>query len=150
MFVNSEIFLATIINRQNKPKNNSILKIHNIESSSIITNHSILDVAAVLDPSLLLDNEINEKLNFENTCINYLKKTNKQSNPVSTIANSSGQKEKEIWINAFIYSNFKYCPLIIHISNQKCLKKIEKIKERYFIVITKYTSWELFAVIQNF
>ena len=124
--------------------------VNSFQPFTIITNHSILDVAAVLDPPLLLDNEINEKLNFENTCINYLKKTNKQSNPVSTIANSSGQKEKEIWINAFIYSNFKYCPLIIHISNQKCLKKIEKIKERYLIVITKYTSWELFAVIQNF
>ena len=74
MFVNSETFLATIINRQNKPKNNSIMKIHNIEIKSIIINRSILDVAAVVDPPLLLGNEINEKLNFENTRINYLEK----------------------------------------------------------------------------
>ena len=74
MFVNSETFLATIINRQNKPKNNSIMKIHNIEIKSIIISRSILDVAAVVDPPLLLGNEINEKLNFENTRINYLEK----------------------------------------------------------------------------
>ncbi len=39
-------------------------------------------------------------------------------------------KERQIIYNAFILSNFNYCPIIWHFCGKTCTKKIEAIQER--------------------
>ena len=39
-------------------------------------------------------------------------------------------------INSFIKSHFRYCPLIWRFCNQKSIKKVNKIQERYLRLVT--------------
>ena len=46
-----------------------------------------------------------------------------------------GNKEMEILINSFIYSNFNYCPLVWHFSSCKSTVKTEKTHKRCLRII---------------
>ena len=53
-----------------------------------------------------------------------------QLNALNRLRAYIGNKEMEILINSFIYSNFNYCPLVWHFSSCKSTAKIEKIHKR--------------------
>ena len=78
----------------------------------------------------LLGIEIDNKLNFEKNVSAICKKANNQPNAISRIGTDRGQKEKEILIKSFVYSNFNYGPLIWHFTTCKGINKKEKVQER--------------------
>ena len=114
MIVNPKKYRAIIINRQNRSNHNCCLTVNNVEIKS-------------KDSVTLLGIGIDNKLNFENM---YLQSVKRQVNALSRIGAFLGQKEKEISINFFVYSNFNYDPLIWHFTTRKGIKKVEKVQER--------------------
>ena len=106
MIVNPKKFQAIIINRQNRSNHNCCLTINNIEIKS-------------KESVTLLGIEIDNKLNFEKHVSTICKKANNQLNAISRIGTVIGQKDKEILINYFVYSNFNYGPLIWHFTIPK-------------------------------
>ena len=117
MIVNPKKFQAIITNRQNRSNHSCCLTISNaeIESKESVT---------------LLDIKIDNKLNFEKHVSTICKKANNQLNAISRIGTHRGQKEKEILINSFVYSNFNNDPFIWHFTTCKGINKIEKVQER--------------------
>ena len=117
MIVNPKKLQAIIINRQDKSNHNCCLTINNaeIKAKELVT---------------LLSIEIDNKLNSENHVSKICKKANNQLNAISRIGAVLEQKEKEILIKSFVYSNFNYGPLIWHITTQKEIKKVEKFQEK--------------------
>ena len=64
-----------------------------------------------------------------------------QLNPLNPLRAYIGNKEMEILINRFTYSNFNYCPLVLHFSSSKSTAKIEKIHKRCLrIILNDHTS----------
>ena len=112
MIVNPKKLQAIITNRQNRSNHSCCLTISNaeIESKEWVT---------------LLDIKIDNKLNFEKHVSTICKKANNQLNAISRIGAVLGQKEKEILINSFVYSNFNYDPLIFDFTTGKGIKKVE-------------------------
>ena len=117
MIVYPKKFQAIIINRQNRSNHNCCLTINNAEIKS---------KGSVTFPDIEIDN----KLNFEKHVSTIFKKANNQLNAISRIGADLGQKEKEILINSFEYSNFNYGPFIWHFTTRKGINKIEKVQER--------------------
>ena len=117
MIVNPKKFQAIIINRQNRSNHKYCLTINNVEIKS-------------KESVTLLGIEIDNKLNFEKHVSTICKKANNQLNAISRRGTVLGQKEKEILINSFAYSNFNYGPLIWHFTTRKGIKKVEKVQER--------------------
>ena len=95
MIVNPKKFQAIIRNWQNRSNHNCCLIINNAEINS---NESVT--------LLGIEIEIDNKLNFEKHVSTICKKANNQLNAISGIDAVLGQKEKEILINSFVYSNF--------------------------------------------
>ena len=60
----------------------------------------------------LLGIEIDNKLCFEQHISTLCKKASNQFNAIGRIQKYMGFKEKEIFLNSFVYSNFNYCPLV--------------------------------------
>ena len=108
MIVNPKKFQAIIINRQNRSNYNCCLTINNadIKSKESVT---------------LIGIEIDNKLNFEKHVSTICKKANNQLNAIRRIGADLGQKEKEILMNSFVYSNF---------TTRKGINNIEKVQER--------------------
>ena len=64
-----------------------------------------------------------------------------QLNLISCLQRFMGKKQKETLINIFIFSNFNYCPLVLHFSSCKSSQKIEKIQLRCLrIIYNNYSS----------
>ena len=117
MVVNPEKFQAIIVGKKNK--------------SNDCYNLTIKDAKVIPKKSVnLLGIEIDDKLSFEKHVSTIFKKANNRLNAISRIGSALGQKEKEILINTFVYSNFNYAPLVWHFTTRKCTNKIEKIQER--------------------
>ena len=116
MIVNPKKFQAIIITRQNRSNHKYCLTINNAEIKS-------------KESVTLLGNEIANKLNFEKHVSTICKKANNQLNAISRIGAHRGQKEKEILINSFVYSNFNYGPLIWHFTTRKGINKIGKVQK---------------------
>ena len=53
-----------------------------------------------------------------------------QLNAIFRLKKCMSQKELEVILNSFIYSNFNYCPLVWHFSTSKSIEKIEDIHKR--------------------
>ena len=75
----------------------------------------------------LLRINIDSKLNFDSHISDLWKKASMQLNAFNRLGAYIGNKEMEILINSFIYSNFNYCRLVWHFSSCKSTVKIEKI-----------------------
>ena len=63
-----------------------------------------------------------------------------QLNALNRLRAYIGNKEMEILINSFIYSNFNYCRLVWHFSSCKSTVKIEKIHKRSLRIILNYNT----------
>ena len=57
-------------------------------------------------------------------------KATMQLNAIFRLKKYMSQKELEIILNSFIYSNFNYCPLVWHFSTNNSIEKIENIHYR--------------------
>ena len=108
MIVNPDKSQAMILSSDKKEKKYDL----NINNSIISSEESVT----------LLGIEIDNKLNFDDQVSNICRKANNQLNAIGRIRNCLGKKEKEAAINAFVYSNFMYCPLTWHF----CSKKLSK------------------------
>ena len=75
-------------------------------------------------------NKYDRKLNFDSRTSDLCKKVSMQLNVLNRLRAYIGNKETEILINSFIYSNFNYCPVVWHFSSCKSTTKIEKIYKR--------------------
>ena len=53
-----------------------------------------------------------------------------QLNAIFGLKKYMSQKELEVVLNSFIYSNFNYCPLVWHFRTNKSNEKIENIQKR--------------------
>ena len=96
MIVYPDKFQAMILSSDKKEKKYDL----NINNSIISSEKSVT----------LLGIEIDNKLNFDKQVSNICRKANNQLNAIGRIQNCLGKKEKEAVINAFVYSNFMYCP----------------------------------------
>ena len=109
-------FQAMLPKKKNE-NNQSCLKINN---QAITTTNCVK----------LLGINIDSKLNFDSHISDLCKKASMQLNALNRLRAYIGNKEMEILINSFIYSNFNYCPLVWHFSSCKSTAKIEKIHKR--------------------
>ena len=90
----------------------------------------------------LLGINIGSKLNSDSHISDLCKKAYMQRNPLNRLRAYIGNKEIEILINSFIYSNFNYCPLVWHFSSCKLTAKIEKIHKYCLrIILNDNTSY---------
>ena len=69
---------------------------------------------------------MDNKLNFEKHISTICKKAIRQLNAISCIQRYISKKEKEIIINAFVYSDFVYSPLAWHFCSKSSQNKLEK------------------------
>ena len=79
----------------------------NNQSRLKINNQTIKTINCVK----LLGINIHSKLNFDSHISDLCKKASMQLNALNRLRAHIGNKEMEILINSFIYSNFNYCPL---------------------------------------
>ena len=116
IIVNPDKFQAMLLEKRNK-NNQSCLKIN---SQTIKTTNCVK----------LLEITFDSKLNFDSHISDLCKRASMQLNALNRLKVYIGNKEMEILINSFIYSNFNYCPLVWHFSSCKSTAKIEKIHKR--------------------
>ena len=129
MIVNPEKFQAIIIDRKNQKNNPQKLT---IDEKVIITSSENVT---------LLGLEVDSKLNFDEHTSKLCNKSAGQLNALCKIKHLIGLEERKILINSFIYSNFKYCPLVWHFSSRKFINKIENIQKRALtFLLNDYSS----------
>ena len=64
-----------------------------------------------------------------------------QVNAIFRLKKHTSQKELEVVLNSFIYSNFNYCPLVWHFSTNKSIEKIDNIHKCYLkLILNDYKS----------
>ena len=126
MIVNPDKFQAMLLEKRSE-NNQSCLKINN---QTIKTTNCVK----------LLGITIDSKLNFDSHISDLYKKASMQLNALNRLRTCTGNKEMEILINSFIYSNFNDCPLAWHFSSCKSTTKIEKIHKRLRTILNDNTS----------
>ena len=109
MIVTPDKFQAMLQDKRNA-NNQSCLKINN---QTIKTTNFVKSLGINID----------NKLNFDSHISDLCKKTSRQLNALNHLRAYIENKEMEILINSFIYSNFSYCPLVWHFS---CCKSTAK------------------------
>ena len=117
MIVNPDKFQSILLGNFEKDNSNYQLDIDNnmIETTNYV--------------ELLGIKRYNE-LKFNDHISELCSKASMQLNAISRLKNYIGQKELEIVINSFIYSNFNYCPLVWMFCLRASNNKINKIHER--------------------
>ena len=121
MIVNPDKFQAMLVEKRNQ-NNQSCLKINN---QTIKTTNCVK----------LLGINIGSQLKFVSHISDLCKKASIQLNALNRLRAYIGNKEMEILINSFIYSNFNYCPLVWHFNSCKSRAKIDKIHKCCFRMI---------------
>ena len=102
MIVNPGKFRAMVINRFREMENKHEMY---IENKKITSAHFVK----------LLGIEIDNQLNFDNHVSTLCKKAGSQLNAIGRLRKYIGFPEKKkALIEAFVYSNFNYCPLVWH------------------------------------
>ena len=72
---------------------------------------------------------------------NYAKKAGYHLNAIGRLRKYIGLPEKKTLIEAFVYSNFNYCPLVWHFTSMRSTNKIESIQKRALrLLYNDYTS----------
>ena len=89
-----------------------------IDDNEIKSENSVTLLGITIDSRLSFDDHISKLCN----------KASMQLNAIFRLKKYMSQKELEVVLNSFIYSNFNYCPLVWHFSNNKSIEKIENIR----------------------
>ena len=127
MIVNPDKFQGMLLEKRNE-NNQSCLKINN---QTIKTTNCVK----------LWGINIDSKLNFDSHISDLRKKASIELNALNRLRAYIGNKETEILVKSFIYSNFNYCTLVWHSSSCKSTAKIEKIhKPCLRIILNDNTS----------
>ena len=128
MTVNPRKFQAMIISRFGKMENRHEMYIDN---KKITSEHSVK----------LLGIEIDNQLNFDNHVSTLCKKAGSQLNAIGRLRKYIGFPGKKALIEAFVFSNFNYCPLVWHFTSMTSTNKIESIQKRALrLLYNDYTS----------
>ena len=117
MIVNPGKFQAMVINRFGKMENKHEMY---IENKKITSEHSVK----------LLGIEIDNQLKFNNYVSTLCKKASSQLNAIGRLRKYIGFPEKMALIEAFVFSNFDYCPLVWHFTSMTSSSKIGSIQKR--------------------
>ena len=83
-----------------------------------------------IDNWLSFDDHISQLCNIAST----------QPNAIFRLKKYISQKELEVVLNSFLYSNFNYCLLVWHFSINKSIEKIENIKRCLRLFSNDYKS----------
>ena len=75
----------------------------------------------------LLGITIDNQLSFDDRTSKLCCKAATQLNAIFRLKKYMSQKELEVILSSFIYSNFNYCPLLWHFSISKSIEKNENI-----------------------
>ena len=86
----------------------------------------------------LLGITIYNRLSFDDHISKLCSKAAMQLNAIFRLKKCMSQKELEVILNSFIYSNFNYCPLVWHFSTSKSIEKIENIHKRCLRLALSY------------
>ena len=108
-----------ITNRFGKMENKSEIYIDN---KIVTSEHSVK----------LLGIEIDNQLNFDNHVSTLCKKAGSQLNAIGRLRKYIGFPGKKALIEAFVFSNFNYCPLVWHFTSMTFANKREIIQKRAF------------------
>ena len=117
MLGNSDKFQAIVVKRNSNLYDITLLTLAVIESLQI----NLLNFKGIY---------IDHKSSFDEYVLSPCKKASNQLNVKSRLHRYLGFKKKKLLLITFFYSNFNYCQLIWHFYLAKCVRKIEKIKER--------------------
>ena len=74
----------------------------------------------------LLGIEIDNTLSFNKHISTLCEKASNQLNAIRRNQKYMSFKEKEVFLDSFVLSNFNYCPLLWHFCSWKSLKKIQE------------------------
>ena len=77
------------------------------------------------NPATLLCITIDNRLSFDDPISSLCNKASMQLNAMFKMKKCMGQKELEVVLNYFIYSNFNYCPLLWHFTTNKSIEKLK-------------------------
>ena len=89
----------------------------------------------------LLGIEVDNQLNFDNHVSTLCKKADSQLNATGRLRKYSGFPEKNNSIEAFVFSNLNYCPLVSNFTSIRSTNKIESIQKRALrLLCNDYTS----------
>ena len=89
----------------------------------------------------LLGIEIDNQLKFNNYVSTLCKKASSQLNAIGRLRKYIGFPEKMALIEAFVFSNFDYCPLVWHFTSMTSTNKIESIQKIALrLLYNNYTS----------
>ena len=135
MIVNPGKFQAMFLEKRNE-NNQSCLKINN---QTIKTTNCVK----------LLGINIDSKLNFDSHISDLCKKASMQLKALNRLRAYIGNKEMEILINDFIYSNFNYCPIVWYFSSCKLTVKIKKIHRRCLRMILNDNTSDYQTLLEN-
>ena len=102
MIVNPEKFQSMILERSG----NSDVHTIEIDGNKVETTNSVD----------LLGIHIDNKLTFDDHIFTFCNKASMQLNAIGRLKRYLGEKELEVIVNSFIYSNFNDCPLVWHFS----------------------------------
>ena len=128
MIVNHGKFQAMITNRFGNMENKHEM---HIDNKKITSEHSVK----------LLGIEIENQLKFDNHVSTLCRKAGSQLNAIGRLRKYIGFPEKKALIEAFVFSNFNYCPLVWHFTSMRSTNKIESIQKRALrLLYNDYTS----------
>ena len=89
----------------------------------------------------LLGITIDNRLSFDDHISKLCNKASMQLNAIFRLKKYMSQKELEVVLKSFIYSNLNYCPLVWHISPNKSIEEIENIhKSCLRLTLNNYKS----------
>ena len=118
MIVKPGKFQAMIINRFGEMENNNETYIDN---KKITSEHSVKLLGLEID---------NNQLKFDNHVSTLCRKAGSQLNAIGRLRKYIGFPEKMALIEAFVFSNFDYCPLVWHFTSMTSSSKIGSIQKR--------------------
>ena len=117
MIVNLGRFQTMAINRFGKIENKHQMY---IENKKLTSEHSVK----------LLSIETDNLLHFDNHVSALCKKVGSQLNAIGRLRKYIGFPEKRNLIEAFVFPNFNYCPLVWWFTSMTSTDKIESIQKR--------------------
>ena len=117
MIVNSDKFLAVVLDKKRSDLANINLQVHN----QVIKSFSSVEILSI---------QIDDKLNFNLHISKICKSAANQLNALIRLKQFLSFHAKEILINSYIISNFNYCPLVWMFSVAQSVNKIENLQKR--------------------
>ena len=120
-------------------------KCHLLTSSNLpvdihITNTKISNVERVK----LLGVNFEGRLNFDYHVNTLLKKANKKYHTLARVCNYMDAKKRHVLMNAFITSQFSYCPLVWMFHSRTLNNRINKIHEKALRLVYKNETFSSF------